>query len=121
MQLSTSSNTSVPPVSGVGGSCSAIEFARLVWSVGAAARLAGLVVPGFRDEPTTAVRHLRHRQGHVPVVVVAVRGRPFTDVHDDVVAGVLAANRDSAADAVETFIAAIRQPPSRPPQIHAAA
>ncbi len=85
--------------------CSAIGFARLVWSVGAAARASGLLVPGFIDVPNGTKRHLRRRPGHKPVVVLAVRGRSVADVQDDLVAGVLAANRGSPPHLVSAFLA----------------
>lgn len=86
--------------------CSAIEFARLVWAVSAAARHTGLLVPGFKDAPVGSTRHLRRRSGFVPVVVLPVRGRCLSDVQDDIVAGVLAVNRDSPLTAVNAFVEA---------------
>lgn len=86
--------------------CSAIEFARLVWAVSAAARDAGLLVPGFKDAPLGSARHLRKRSGFVPVVVLPVRGRCLSGVQDDIVAGVLAVNRDSPLTAVKAFVEA---------------
>lgn len=86
--------------------CSAIGFARLVWCIGAAARAAGLLVPGFIDVPDGTNRHLRRRHGHSPVVVLAVRGRPVSDVRDDLIAGVLAANRGSPSQFITAFLQA---------------
>jgi hypothetical protein len=87
--------------------CSAIQFARLVWAVSAAARVAGLLVPGFKDAPVGSARHLRRRPGFVPVVVLAVRGRCLADVQDDIVAGVLAVNRDSQPADIQSFLVSV--------------
>jgi hypothetical protein len=119
MEPSLSPTTvSVPSIQHAAGQtdrCTAVLFARLVWWVSAAAREAGLMVPAFRDSPQSSARHLRRRPGQLPVVVVAVGGRPVSDVLADVVAGFLAVNRDASPVAVESFIATAHGTlPSRP-------
>jgi hypothetical protein len=98
------------PVSG----CTTLEFARMVWAVGAAARQAGLEVPGFVDAAPEVVRHVRRRPGRDPVVVIGVHGRSTHVVRLDVIEGVLAINRRADPDAVRRFLAELRAYESMP-------
>ncbi|MGB1681860.1 MAG: hypothetical protein ACPHFO_05940 [Acidimicrobiales bacterium] len=70
-----------------------LRFAAAARSLGRAARLRSLVVPGFRSPPGLAGVHrtLRFRGG-VPTVAVALRGRPWSAVVADMIEGVVAAN-----------------------------
>jgi hypothetical protein len=62
--------------------------------LGAAARAAGLVVPAFRCPPRVAgARRTLRRYPGGAVVAVQVKGRPFAEVADDMVEGVLVVNR----------------------------
>lgn len=72
----------------------ALAFADVARRLGAAARAAGLVVPGFRSPPRLAgaARTIR-RYPSGAVVSVQIRGRPFGGVIADMVEGVLEANR----------------------------
>ena len=65
--------------------------------LGAAARASGLVVPAFRSPPRVqgASRTLRRYPGGA-VVSVRLRERTFVEVVDDMINGVLVANRVSA-------------------------
>lgn len=72
----------------------ATRFASLARTLGAAARAAGLAVPAFRSPPRLrgARRTIRRYPGGA-VVSVQLRAREHADVVDDMVDGVLAANR----------------------------
>jgi len=77
-----------------------LRFAEVARRLGAAAHAQGLAVPAFRSPPRTpgVARTLRRHPGGT-VVSVQLRGRPFPAVVDDMVDGVLAANRVASADA----------------------
>ncbi|HZJ28251.1 MAG TPA: hypothetical protein VFF40_14770 [Acidimicrobiia bacterium] len=72
----------------------ALAFADVARRLGAAARAAGLVVPGFRSPPRLAgaARTIR-RYPSGSVVSVQIRNRPFRGVVADMVEGVLVANQ----------------------------
>jgi hypothetical protein len=78
----------------------ALRFADVARRLGAAAHEAGLTVPAFRSPPRVpdAMRTIRRFPAGA-VVSVRLRGRPFAEVVDDMVDGVLAANRIAPADA----------------------
>ena len=78
------------PVDGV----PALTFASAARSLGTAARAAGLDVPAFRSPPRIpgADRSIRRFPGGA-VVAVRVRGRSLAPVLEDMVEGVLVANR----------------------------
>jgi hypothetical protein len=84
---------------------SPVAFARMVWRVSEVARSHGLSVPGFRDDPSGVVRHLRRRPGQQPVVVLTVGQRSEGLVREDVIDGVLAVNPLADPRVVEAFIA----------------
>ena len=69
-----------------------LRFAAAARSLGQAARLRSLVVPGFRSPPGLADVHrtLRFRGG-VPTVAVQLKGRPWSAVVADMIEGVVAA------------------------------
>jgi hypothetical protein len=71
-----------------------VRFAAAARRLGAATRAAGLTVPAFRTPPRRpgAPRTIRRLPGG-PVVAVQLQGRVFTEVVDDMVDGVLVANR----------------------------
>src|SRR5262245_52753365 len=77
-----------------------LRFAEVARRLGAAAHAQGLAVPAFRSPPRTpgVSRTLRRHPGGT-VVSVQLRGRPFPAVVDDMVDGVLAANRVPPTDA----------------------
>ena len=92
----------------------AAQFATVARRLGSAARAAGLTVPVFRTPPRRpgAPRTIRRLPGG-PVVAVALRGRSFGDVVDDMVEGVVAANRLSGEAAVRVrhaLLAAVQSP-----------
>jgi hypothetical protein len=89
-----------------------MQFAHVVWQVGAIARQFGLVVPGFRDSRTVPVRVVRRRVGHGPVVVIPTIGRSADQVMVDVVEGVLAVNTNVPAAARHAFLADVFDSPS---------
>lgn len=68
-------------------------FANAARSLGQAARLRGLVVPGFRAPPGIEGVHrtLRRRRG-VPSVAVRLKGRPWSAVVADMIEGIVVAN-----------------------------
>ena len=72
----------------------ALTFASAARSLGTAARAAGLEVPAFRSPPRIpgADRSIRRFPGGA-VVAVRVRGRSLAPVLEDMVEGVLVANR----------------------------
>ena len=72
----------------------ALTFASAARSLGTAARAAGLEVPAFRSPPRIAGadRSIRRFPGGA-VVAVRVRGRSLAPVLEDMVEGVLVANR----------------------------
>lgn len=72
----------------------ALTFASAARSLGTAARAAGLDVPAFRSPPRIpgADRSIRRFPGGA-VVAVRVRGRSLAPVLEDMVEGVLVANR----------------------------
>ncbi len=77
-----------------------LRFAAAARSLGQAARLRSLVVPGFRSPPGLADVHrtLRFRGG-VPTVAVQLKGRPWSAVVADMIEGVVAANGLAGAKA----------------------
>lgn len=77
-----------------------LKFANAARSLGQAARLRDLVVPGFRSPPgiSGVSRTLRRRRG-VPSVAVQLKGRPWSAVVADMIEGVVAANGLSGAKA----------------------
>lgn len=77
-----------------------LKFANAARSLGQAARLRDLVVPGFRAPPGIAgvSRTLRRRRG-VPSVAVQLKGRPWSAVVADMIEGVVAANGLTGAKA----------------------
>jgi hypothetical protein len=79
----------------------ALRFADAARRLGAAAHAAGLAVPAFRCPPRIAgaTRTIRRYPGGT-VVSVRLRGRSFEAALDDMVEGVLVANRVPPADAV---------------------
>jgi hypothetical protein len=79
----------------------ALRFADAARRLGAAAHAAGLEVPAFRCPPRLpgASRTIRRYPGGT-VVSVRLRGRPFEAALDDMVEGVLVANRVEPAAAV---------------------
>jgi hypothetical protein len=79
----------------------ALRFADAARRLGAAAHAAGLDVPAFRCPPRIAgeARTIRRYPGGT-VVSVRLRGRPFEAALDDMVEGVLVANRVEPRDAV---------------------
>ena len=74
----------------------ALRFATAARRLGAATRAAGLDVPAFRSPPRVqgAARTLRRYPGGA-VVSVRLRDRTYVEVVDDMIDGVLAANRVS--------------------------
>ncbi len=74
----------------------ALRFATAARRLGAAARASGLVVPAFRSPPRVrgASRTLKRYPGGA-VVSVKLRDRTYADVIDDMIDGVLVANRVS--------------------------
>jgi len=102
----TSPTTGPPtgPATGPGadpatGPAPALRFAEAARLLGAAAHANGLAVPAFRCPPRTAgvMRSIRRYPGGT-VVSVRLRGRPFATVVDDMVEGVLVANRVADPD-----------------------
>jgi hypothetical protein len=79
----------------------ALRFAEAARRLGAAAHAAGLDVPAFRCPPRIAgaARTIRRYPGGT-VVSVRLRGRPFEAALDDMVEGVLVANRVEPSAAV---------------------
>ena len=77
-----------------------LRFAAAARSLGQAARLRSLVVPGFRSPPGLEGVHrtLRFRRG-VPTVAVQLKGRPWSAVVADMIEGVVAANGLAGAKA----------------------
>ena len=80
----------------------AVRFAEAARRLGAAAHAAGLEVPAFRCPPRIpgAARTIRRYPGGT-VVSVSLRGRPFEAALDDMVEGVLVANRVEPAAALQ--------------------
>ena len=81
-----------------------VEFSVVARAVASTARALGLDAPGFRSPPSRAGadRTLRRWPDGRCVVAVRVAGRPFHAVVDDLVEGVVAANRltgDAAGEA----------------------
>ena len=70
-----------------------LQFANAARSLGHAARLRDLVVPGFRAPPGIegVQRTLRRRRG-VPSIAVRLKGRPWSAVVADMIEGVIVAN-----------------------------
>jgi hypothetical protein len=77
-----------------------LKFASAARSLGQAARLRDLVVPGFRSPPGVVGVHrtLRRRRG-VPSVAVQLKGRPWSAVVADMIEGIVVANGLSGAKA----------------------
>lgn len=75
----------------------ALRFATAARRLGAAARASGMLVPAFRSPPrvSEAPRTLRRYPGGA-VVSVRLRGRTYAEVVDDMIDGVLVANRVGA-------------------------
>ncbi|MDQ1397582.1 MAG: hypothetical protein QOG64_2841 [Acidimicrobiaceae bacterium] len=78
---------------------SSIPFGRTARLLAAEARQRGLEAPGFRYPPRDATlqRAIRRYPGGQAVVSVRVRGRPFAEVVEDMVTGILIANGVVAA------------------------
>lgn len=95
----TPMTTQTSPTSGP-SPAPALRFAEAARRLGAAAHANGLAVPAFRCPPRApgAVRTIRRYPGGT-VVSVRLRDRPFATVVDDMVEGVLVANRVPAPDA----------------------
>lgn len=76
------------------GGVPAVRFATAARRLAAAARASGLLVPAFRSPPRrgTSSRTLRRYPGGA-VVSVTLRGRTYPEVVDDMIEGVLVANR----------------------------
>lgn len=94
---------------------SSLRFARTVQVLGAAARAAGLAVPGFRTPPRLVGVHRsikRWPAGGGSTVAVVVRGRPWPAVQADLIEGVVAANglTSPAADRVRADLWAALEP-----------
>lgn len=70
-----------------------LMFANAARSLGQAARLRDLAVPGFRSPPSIegVQRSIRRRRG-VPSVAVRLKGRPWSAVVADMIEGVVVAN-----------------------------
>jgi hypothetical protein len=77
----------------------AVRFADAARRLGAAGHAAGLTVPAFRCPPRVAgaTRTIRRYPGGA-VVSVRLRGRPFAAALEDMVEGMLVANRVDRAD-----------------------
>lgn len=77
-----------------------VMFANAARSLGQAARLRDLVVPGFRSPPGIegVQRTLRRRRG-VPSVAVRLKERPWSAVVSDMIEGIVVANGLSGARA----------------------
>jgi hypothetical protein len=87
--------------------------------LGAAARAAGLVVPAFRCPPRVAgARRTLRRYPGGAVVAVQVKGRPFAEVADDMVEGVLVVNRlaTDAATRMRPVLAEAAEPAAQQPE-----
>lgn len=80
-----------------------LDFAEAARRLGAAARSAGHVAPGFRSPPRVAgcSRSIRRRRNGQAVVAVSLKGRPIAGVVADMVDGVVAANCLDGARASE--------------------
>jgi hypothetical protein len=76
-------------------------FSAAARTLGAEARRMGLQVPGFRCPPRAehVVRSIRRYADGGAVVAVRLRGRPHGEVVEDMVAGILVANRLEGARA----------------------
>jgi hypothetical protein len=70
-------------------------FGTLARELGDEARRSGLEVPGFRSPPRLpgARRTIRRAVAGAPIVAVALQGRPAGDVIEDMIDGIVAANR----------------------------
>jgi hypothetical protein len=96
-----------------------LRFATAARRLGAAARASGLLVPAFRSPPRVreASRTLRRYPGGA-VVSVRLRGRTYADVVDDMIEGVLVANRvggDANPRLRRAFRLALGESESAPP------
>jgi hypothetical protein len=78
-----------------------LRFAHAVRQLTAVTRANGLVLPGFRSPPRVAgaQRTVRWRDDGSAVVAVQLRERPWPAVLDDLVEGVVVANRLCGLDA----------------------
>ena len=77
-----------------------LRFAAAARSLGQAARLRSLVVPGFRSPPGLPdVHRTIRRRGGVPSVAVALKGRPWSAGVSDMIEGIVVANGLSGAKA----------------------
>jgi hypothetical protein len=97
----------------------ALLFSQAARRLGAAARAAGLVVPAFRCPPRVAgARRTLRRYPGGAVVAVQVRGRPFAEVADDMVEGVVVVNRlaTDAATRMRPVLAEAVEPAARQPE-----
>ncbi len=96
----TTAPTATAPTTTAPTTTPALQFADTARRLGAAAHANGLAVPAFRCPPRTAdaVRTIRRYPGGT-VVSVRLRDRPFATVVDDMVEGVLVANRVPPTDA----------------------
>jgi len=92
-------DTAAVPDAG-GAAASALDFAAAARVLAAAARRAGLAVPGFRTPPRlVGVDRTVRRHGGGATVSVRVKGRPWAAVLADLVDGVVTANRLDATRA----------------------
>jgi hypothetical protein len=97
----------------------ALLFSQAARRLGAAARAAGLVVPAFRCPPRVAgARRTLRRYPGGAVVAVQVKGRPFAEVADDMVEGVLVVNRlaTDAATRMRPVLAEAAEPAAQQPE-----
>ena len=77
-----------------------LRFAAAARALTRAARLQGLVAPGFRSPPRLAgVDRTVLRRGSSASIAVRVRGRPWADVVTDMVEGLLVVNGLEGASA----------------------
>jgi hypothetical protein len=97
----------------------ALRFADAVRAVSASARRQGLEVPAFRSPPRQpGVDRTIRRAAAGPVVAVRLRQRPFAEVADDLIEGVIVANALSGPRAER--IRASLQRAMRASEVHAA-
>ena len=96
-----------------------LRFADAVRAVSATARRQGLDVPAFRSPPRRPGVDRAIRRAHGGVVVsVRLRQRPFAEVADDLIEGVIVANALSGPQAER--IRASLQRAMRASEVHAA-
>jgi hypothetical protein len=84
-----------------------LRFAAAARALSRAARLHGLVAPGFRSPPRLAgVNRSVLRRGSNASIAVRVRGRPWNDVVADMIDGLLVVNglEGNAAEAARKVL-----------------